>query len=192
MKKKGIIIACVAVVLVVCIVLAVVLCVGAKSPKKIAKNLGKAFESSESLEKFMMKNTDFKAVAAMDKISGDSVPSEEDFKNAYKEISKDEEKEAKENMQKSFDESDEDSYKDFVGAKLKTKEIGDLEDNKLLPMFKRMDVTYEKDGEDFKVTIFFYNKKMVTFLPTDTVALLEAFSSMQSGDTGDTGDTVEE
>ncbi len=86
-------------------------------------------------------------------------------------------------MQKSFDESDEDSYKDFVGAKLKAKEIGKLEDNKLLPMFKRMDVTYEKDGEDFKVTIFFYNKKMVTFLPTDTVALLEAFSSMQSGDT---------
>lgn len=183
MKKKGIIIACVAVVLVVCIVLAVVLGAGAKNPKKIAKDLGKAFESSESLEKFMMKNTDFKAVAAMDKVSGDSVPSEEDFKNAYKEISKDEEKEAKENMQKSFDESDEDSYKDFVGAKLKAKEIGKLEDNKLLPMFKRMDVTYEKDGEDFKVTIFFYNKKMVTFLPTDTVALLEAFSSMQSGDT---------
>ena len=62
MKKKGIIIGvCCACVVVLLIILVAVLS-GGKSPKATAKNLGKALESKEKLEKFAEKNIDFKAL----------------------------------------------------------------------------------------------------------------------------------
>ena len=173
MKKKGIIIGvCCACVVVLLVVLIAVL-TGGKSPKAVAKNLGKALESKEKLEKFVDKNIDFKALVALNKVSSNIDYSElmgasedeinkkmsEEFKKQYKEVSKDDVKDIKEKVKDSIE-------NDVVDKKLKVKEIGDLETEEGDGMkdFQSMKVTYEdEDGKEYKYNLSFYKKKLVTY-----------------------------
>ena len=196
--KKKVIIGIVCAVVVIAIVALIVCLTGNKSPKATAKNLAKALESSEKLEKFLTKNIDFKANEAMDKASEklnsasitdlDSYKKEytKAFEEAYKEVTKDEIKEAKEDLKKDFEE-EENSYSDYIAKDLKVKEIGDLEDNDIFPMFKKMNVVYEDGENEVEYTLFFYKKKLVTFVPTSYVTMYESLmqkglSAMSSGD----------
>ena len=171
MKKKGIIIGvCCACVVVLLIILVAVLS-GGKSPKATAKNLGKALESKEKLEKFAEKNIDFKALVALNKVMNNLDYSElmdsseeevnkkisEEFKKEYKDASKDDVKDMKEKVKESIGE-------EAVEKKLKVKEIGELETEDDMKEFQSMKVTYEdEDGKEYKFNLSFYKKKLVTF-----------------------------
>lgn len=191
MNKKVIIGIVCAVVCVIVVALVLVLVLGANSPKKTAKELGKALQSTEKLEKYMLKNIDFKAEAAAQELimslfsadfSQEDVKDAESYKNVmtdrfkeiYKDIDQEKIDEAKEDMKESLKEDSASSLTGYVKEGTKFKEAGKLEDSKFLPMFKKMNVTYEQDGKDVEYTLYFYNKKLVTFELKSSADLMES------------------
>lgn len=199
MKKKGIIICCVCVVVVALIVALVVGLVGAKSPKKVAKDFAKALRSEENLEKFLDKNIDFKANAAMSAVDDNAdianVKSYDEYKEktveafekAYKEVDKDAIEKAKEDV---TGEEGLASYKDYIKDDMKFSKANDLEDCKAFPMFKQMDVTYKSGEDEVELSLLFYKKKLVAFMPTDSLAQISAFMDImfqmqQNGGSGE-------
>lgn len=131
--------------------------------KSVINDFAKAVESEEKMEKFAKKNIDFKAVYALQQVSEDEDIDMDDedevekaFKKEYKKAKKSDYKDLEEKLIDSLDEM-------VVDEKLRVKKIGGLKDYKHLSLFKSSEVTFERDGEESKLTFVFYKNKIVTF-----------------------------
>ena len=209
--KKKILIGVICAIVVIALVIAAIFGFrsNTSSPKGIAKNLPKALASEEKLEKFLEKNMDFKALAAVNAMDSELTTAmlsgemktlddytkmcKESFKKAYDEVTDDQVNEQKEALKQDFAAEEGSSfYKAYVKSGYKFKSAGELVESKLYPMFKEMKVTYSvKDGEDENFVLLFNEKKLVRIFTQEEEEEIEAFLQILFGENTEGGQEVE-